>query len=116
MNILSRLFGGGGGSVEEIDVAGTADAQRNGDVQIVDCRSEREWKSGHIKGSILMPLGSVGGHLHELNPDQSVIVVCRSGHRSSMAARKLSGAGFSDVKSMRGGINAWTRSGKQLIT
>lgn len=116
MSFLSRLFGGGGGSVEEIDVAGAADAQLSGNVQIVDCRTEREWKSGHIKGARLIPLGSLGDHLHELDPERSIIVVCRSGHRSSMAAKKLTGAGFSNVKSMRGGISAWTRSGKPLIS
>lgn len=116
MSLLSRLFGGGSATVAEIDVAGTVEAQANGGAQIVDCRSEREWKSGHIKGSRLMPLGSIGDRLTELDPERPVIVVCRSGHRSSLAARTLSSAGFSDVKSMKGGINAWSRAGNRLIS
>ena len=91
-------------------------AQTRGDVQIVDCRNEREWKSGHLKGSRLMPLGSIDQRMGELDKERPVIVVCRSGHRSSMAARQLSAAGFPDVKSMKGGISAWTRAGHKLVS
>ncbi len=63
-----------------------------------------------------MPLGSIRDRLNELDSEREVIVVCRSGHRSGVAARQLSGAGFTDVKSMKGGINAWNRMGQKLVS
>lgn len=115
MGFLSKFFGSGS-SVAEVSVAETVAAQANGNVQIVDCRTDREWKSGHLKGSRLIPLGSIGSRTSELDMEQPVIVVCRSGHRSAIAARQLAVAGFTDVKSVKGGINAWTRSGNKLVS
>ena len=114
MGLFSRFFGGGA-AIEEVDVPTTAAALKQPQIQIIDCRSEREWRSGHLKGSTLMPLGSIGSRMNELDKEQPVIVVCRSGHRSSIAARQFTSAGFTDVKSMKGGINAWSRAGKPLI-
>lgn len=113
MGLLARLFGAGS-AVDEVDVPSAAAAMNDRNVQIVDCRSEREWRSGHLKGSKLMPLGSIGNRMGELDMERPVIVVCRSGHRSSAAARQLTAAGFTDVKSLKGGINAWSRSGNKL--
>jgi rhodanese-related sulfurtransferase len=114
MGLLAKLFAGGP-RVVEVDVASAAAAMQDPNVQVVDCRSEREWRSGHVKGSKLMPLGSIGDRMSELDAERPVIVVCRSGHRSSAAARQLMGAGFTDVKSLKGGINAWSRSGNKLV-
>lgn len=115
MGLLSRLLGGGTPAAE-IDVAGVAAAQQDPAVQIVDCRTEREWNSGHLQGSRLIPLGSIGDNLRELDKERPVIVVCRSGHRSGIASRQLSSAGFTDVRSMKGGIAAWSRAGQTLVT
>lgn len=114
MGLLAKLFGAGW-TVEEVDVASAAAAMKDPNVQVVDCRSEREWRSGHLKGSRLIPLDSIGERMGELDAERPVIVVCRSGQRSSAAARQLTAAGFTDVKSMKGGISAWSRSGKKLI-
>lgn len=115
MGLLSRIFGAGTSS-DQIDIADTLAALDNPSVQIVDCRLPQEWTSGHVVGAILMPLGTIGKRLNELDPSRPVIVVCRSGHRSAIAARQLSAAGFGDVKSMRGGMNAWGRAGHPLIS
>jgi adenylyltransferase/sulfurtransferase len=42
-------------------------------------------------------------------------VVCRSGNRSLKAARQLAEIGFTDVKSMQGGLIAWAEQGQPLI-
>jgi rhodanese-related sulfurtransferase len=115
MGILSRIFGSGS-PVEEIDPVAAAQAIADPDVQIVDCRTEREWKSGHLEEAQLLPLGTLGARLGELERERPVIVVCKSGHRSAIAARQLTGAGFVDVKSMKGGVDAWKRAGKPLVS
>lgn len=115
MGFLSRLFGFGT-PANEIDIAGARAALDDPNVQIVDCRERHEWKSGHIQGSKLIPLSSIGKRMNELDKDRPVIVLCRSGHRSSIAARQFSNAGFTDVRSMKGGVKAWTRAGYELVS
>lgn len=115
MGIFNRLFGSRA-TIEDVDIQATAAALDQSGIQVIDCRSEREWRSGHLKGSMLMPLDSIGSRMNELDKELPVIVVCRSGHRSSIAARQLAEAGFIDVKSMKGGLNAWSRSGNPLVS
>lgn len=116
VGFLSRLFGSSEPSRNEIDVAGTLAALGDSQTQVVDCRQKHEWKSGHIAGTKLIPLNTLGQRMNELDRDRPVIVLCRSGHRSSVAVRKLTAAGFSDAKSMKGGVNAWTRAGNELVS
>lgn len=115
MGLLSKLFGSRV-AVTEIDVPASLAAANDPQIQIVDCRTQREWNSGHIGGATLIPLGSIANRLNELDKDRTVIVVCRSGHRSAIAARQLMSAGFVDVRSMKGGINAWNRTGNPLVS
>lgn len=115
MGLLSRIFGGST-PVAEVDVQSMPSVMRDPGVQVVDCRTEREWKSGHLDGAKLMPLGSLGGRMGSLDQDQPVIVVCKSGHRSAIAARQLTDAGFADVKSLKGGVDAWKRAGHPLVS
>jgi len=62
---------------------------------IVDVRSPGEYKSGHIKGSINVPLETVKQKASELKKkNKPVITVCRSGNRSGMAKAVLAGNGI----------------------
>ncbi len=83
-----------------------------GPVQIIDVREAYEYKAGHIPGSKLIPLGQLSRRLNELGTkDQEVIVVCRSGSRSSQAAQQLGGLGYYKVVNLRGGMMGWQRAG-----
>ena len=73
---------------------------------VIDVREVSEYQQGHIPGSKLIPLGTLGARLHELPRDQRMVAVCRSGARSGMATDMLRKAGF-DVVNMVGGMNAW---------
>ncbi|MCU0373974.1 MAG: rhodanese-like domain-containing protein [Chitinophagaceae bacterium] len=62
---------------------------------IVDVRSPGEFKSGHIKGSVNIPLETVKQKAAELKKkNKPVITVCRSGNRSGMAKAVLAGNGI----------------------
>ncbi len=65
---------------------------------IVDVRTPAEYKSGHIKGSLNIPLDGIGGHTQSLlKKGVPVITCCRSGARSGMAAGILRNAGIQVV-------------------
>lgn len=84
------------------------------DVQIVDVREPEEWAAGRIPGSVLIPMGEVGGRLHELDRGRPVVTVCRSGRRSLYSADELLAAGFRDVQSLAGGMIAWVEAGQPV--
>ena len=77
---------------------------------VVDVRQHAEWKTGHIHDAIHIPLSQLSSRLHQLPRGKTIVTVCRSGHRSALAARTLTRAGH-DVLNLRGGMNAWARAG-----
>ncbi|GAG18733.1 unnamed protein product, partial [marine sediment metagenome] len=64
-------------------------------------------EAGHIKGAKLLPVGEIEERWHELDPTREIVVYCRSGRRSAIAAEKLIRLGFKKVKNMTGGILDW---------
>jgi Rhodanese-related sulfurtransferase len=96
-----------------IDAGSAADLLAARSVVVVDVRQHAEWKTGHIQGAIHIPLTQLSSRLHQLPSGKTIVTVCRSGHRSALAARTLTRAGH-DVLNLRGGMNAWARAGLPL--
>jgi len=69
---------------------------QNGAV-IVDVRTKSEYQSGHIKGSVNIPLQELSGQLGKLKKDQVIITCCASGMRSASARGVLRSKGFEQV-------------------
>ncbi len=87
----------------------SADAHRlvAAGAKLVDVRSPEEYAGGHIEGAVNIPVGEVPGRLGEFGPkDQDVVVYCRSGRRSSHAAKVLREAGWTKVHNL-GGMGNW---------
>jgi rhodanese-related sulfurtransferase len=80
---------------------------------VVDVREPIEWDAGRISGAVLIPLGELGARVDELPRDRRMVIVCRTGSRSSYAAGALHGAGY-DVANLRGGLAAWTAGSHPL--
>lgn len=76
-------------------------------IAVIDVREEAEYIFGHIPNSISIPLGDLEGHLSELNKDQKIYVICRTGNRSDMAASKLAENGFTNVINVVPGMSNW---------
>ena len=112
--------GHGGQLAPEIEVAELRRGAGDAKVQIVDVREPEEWAAGHIPGSRHIPMAELGRRLGELDPRAPVVTVCRIGVRSLMSADELLLAGFRDVRSLAGGITAWTEAGlpveRELVT
>ena len=71
-----------------------------------DCRCEtgNEYKEGHIKDAVLVPLDTIGDEKPEALPDsdQEILVYCRSGKRSEQASRKLVALGYTNIYDLVG--------------
>jgi phage shock protein E len=64
---------------------------------IVDVRSKAEYASGHIKGSLNIPLDTLSSNLSQIKKDKAVITCCASGMRSASAKSILVANGYSEV-------------------
>ncbi len=94
----------------EISVAEAYDRIQQG-AFVLDVRSQAEYDEFHLKGSTLIPLEELSDRLAELPQDEEIVVVCRSGRRSRLAAETLLEAGFTNVVSMQGGLQDWRDAG-----
>ena len=78
------------------------------DYIIVDAREQSEYDEGHIKGAIVIPYTEIEQKAEKLLPNktQLILVYCRSGRRSKIAAQSLANMGYKNVKEF-GGIIDW---------
>lgn len=75
---------------------------------ILDVRSREEYDQGHIPGAILIPDTEIEAKAADLLPDkdQLILVYCRSGRRSKLAAQSLADLGYTNIREF-GGILDW---------
>jgi len=83
------------------------DLRDNPDIDLVDVREMREWEICRIPGARLIPLSQLPERLAELDGHKEIVTQCHKGVRSMRALEILRAAGFSKVRSLRGGIEAW---------
>lgn len=93
-------------SVEDLE----AMRREEGRVLLLDVRSEEEHELARLEPSLLVPLPELPMRLEELerHRQERIVVYCHHGVRSRSGAAILAGAGFTDVASLRGGIDAWS--------
>ena len=80
---------------------------RGDTVKIVDVREPNEYQINRIPGSQLIPLGDIPKRYEELDPNEEIVVQCKSGVRSGKAADFLRSVGFKRVLNLKGGILDW---------
>lgn len=88
LSLLKNLF-----SSTKVDLAQLI---KDGAV-IIDVRSKGEFDTGHVKGSINIPLEQIGASAEKLKSHNYIITCCRSGNRSGMAKRTLEAKGLKNV-------------------
>lgn len=81
--------------------------------QLVDVRAEHEWEAGRIAGARHLPLAELAERAGEIDVDRPVVLYCRGGNRSTMAAQALSEAGY-DAAKLDEGIVGWDEAGLPL--
>ena len=80
---------------------------------LVDVRTPQEFNSGYIEGAVNIPLQELAQRADEIPQDQPVVLYCRSGNRSSSAAKMLASAGYEQVYDL-GGVIDWQAQGLPL--
>ncbi len=96
--------------VPEISVRELDDLLTDGaDIQLVDVREPWEAEIVSLPGSKLLPLGTLGDRLDELDPAKTVVVYCHHGARSERARNLLRAAGIPTAH-LQGGIAEWART------
>jgi adenylyltransferase/sulfurtransferase len=76
-------------------------------VQLVDVREPWEWSICRLDDAVLLPLRELPSRFGELDPARTVVAYCHSGWRSLVARQFLLAQGFGNVRSLRGGVEAW---------
>jgi rhodanese-related sulfurtransferase len=88
-----------------------AKLDRSESFTLLDVREPWEVQTAAIVGAKLIPMGDVPSRANqELDPDEHIVVLCHHGVRSMNVAVWLRQQGFENAQSMRGGIDAWSRS------
>jgi phage shock protein E len=64
---------------------------------VVDVRSPQEFKAGHAKGAINIPLDQLPNQMNKLKGKEAIVLCCRSGARSGMATSMLKAKGFNAI-------------------
>ena len=102
--------------VQEVDPAEVSEHLGDG-ITLIDVRESEEWDRGHIPGAVHVPRGYLESRIdaNVADRDKPVVLYCASGQRSALAAHTLTELlGFSDVRSMTGGITLWKDRGYKV--
>jgi len=88
-------------------------------VRVLDVRSPTEYKEGHVRDALHIPLTELAQRLDEIPRDGELLVHCAGGYRSTIACSLLQRAGRTGIINLLGGINAITKDHtafRELVT
>jgi hydroxyacylglutathione hydrolase len=101
--------------IAQIDSRKLAQRMEADDVAVIDVRSASEWKAGRLPGVPNIHLGYLIDRLDELPSDRPLVLQCRTGERSTIAASLLRAHGSSAVLNLTGGFVAWSEAGLPVV-
>ncbi len=94
--------------IEQMSVAALRAAlDRREPIRVVDVRTPGEFRTGHIKGSLNVPVGEIPERAGELAGNDPIATICEGGYRSSLAASLLAHEGLARVSNVTGGMTAY---------
>ena len=79
-----------------------------GDFVLLDCREPTELQIASIDGATHVPMGEIPSRVESMDREKETVVFCHHGQRSLNVAAYLEEQGFTRVRSMAGGIDAWS--------
>ncbi len=81
---------------------------------LVDVREVDEYEEGHVPGAINLPLSELEGRLGELPAEGNLLLICKTGGRSAMAAAVVGATGRPNLFNVDGGTMGWAKAGNPL--
>jgi len=100
--------------INEVNVATAKQLLAEGNIVLVDTREESEYAAGHIDNALLLPRGvlefKIGMSPELADKSKAVLIYCRTGGRSALAAQTMQQLGYQNVLSMAGGFEAWQKA------
>ena len=86
------------------------------DVTLIDVREQDEYRGGHIPRALGIGRGILEYHIADVVPDlnREIVLYCRGGNRSALAADSLQQMGYTNVHSMDGGFREWSAEGRAV--
>ena len=99
-------------SYREVSSREAAELVKNEQPLILDVRTPNEYKRGHLRNSVLIPVQELQSRYKELGdqPDREILIYCATGNRSTVASKILIDKGFKHIVNMRGGIYDWSKN------
>jgi rhodanese-related sulfurtransferase len=94
-----------------IDAAQLQDLQQNGNVVLIDVRTDQEVGRGVIPGARHISLQTLTARFGEIERGRPIVFYCQSGARSAQASYFLASQGWGEVYNLAGGIVAWAGKG-----
>ena len=92
----------------EVSPEVVAEQLKRGEIKLLDVRTPEEFESARIAEAILVDPDLAEEIIERWPKDTAIVTVCHHGIRSLDAAAYLKGHGFQNVKSLNGGIDAWS--------
>ena len=84
--------------------------------RVLEVRRQHEREAGHIEDATHVPLAQLPARVQQLEGEADWVVLCASGYRSMIATSILERAGFRRISSGAGGMDAWRREGRPMVT
>lgn len=108
--LVLGLAAGGLAAQEKVGEPGLRALLAEKSTVVLDVRTEEEFVSGHLPGARLLPYDAIdAASASRAAPDKkaAVVVYCRSGRRSALAARTLEALGYTRVRDF-GAVSGWS--------
>jgi rhodanese-related sulfurtransferase len=89
-------------------------AKKDQSLFVLDVRTPEEYAAGHVPGAVNVPYDQVASHLAEIPKDKEVVLYCRSGRRTGLAAEVLEANGYTKLVHLQGDMQAWLQDGRPV--
>jgi rhodanese-related sulfurtransferase len=112
-NRFQKLVADAKQRITEVSAEEARAQAQNGAAVLIDVREESDWKQGHAEGARHLSKGVIELEIEEQVPDlsQPIICYCGGGSRSALAADNLQKMGYTNVRSLAGGLRGWKEAG-----
>ena len=112
-NRFQKLVADAKQRITEISAQEAHEQAQRGDAVLIDVREDAEFRQGHAQGAKHLSKGVIEVEIEDQVPDlkQPIIVYCGGGSRSALTADNLQNMGYTNVRSLAGGMRAWNEAG-----